>query len=126
MRNANSKTQTSTTELVPSLRHSQLALEIFLQGKWRIHILWILRLGPIRIGELARSIPGASKKVLAQHLRRLEADGIIIRNDLSDLVLHIEYELSPSFGNLVNNLLDSLSESGALYLSKTHSRLDLR
>lgn len=126
MRNANTRVRTRNPELVSSVRHSQLAFEIFFQGKWRIHILWFLRNGPVRIGELGRLIPGASKKTLAQHLRRLEADGIIIRTDMSDLVLHVEYKLSPSFEKLVCDLLDSLSEAGALYLSETDKHVGLR
>jgi DNA-binding HxlR family transcriptional regulator len=105
-----------------AVRSSQLAFEIFLQGKWRVHILWSLRSGPVRIGQLARLIPGASKKVLAQHLRKLEADGIIVREDKSDVVLHIEYELNSVYRHLVCDLLDHLSQSGAFYLAETGSR----
>lgn len=126
MRDCNPGVQIKNTELVPSVRHSQLAFEIFLQGKWRLHILWVLRHGPVRIGQLGRLVPGASKKVLAQHLRHLEADGIVVRKDMSDLVLHIEYELSVSFRSLVCDLLDRLSESGVLYLSKTGKHADMR
>ena len=36
---------------------------------------------------------GASKKMLTQNLRKLEREGIVVRSDLSDTVLHIEYDL---------------------------------
>jgi len=98
------------------VRCAQLTSDIFLQGKWRIQILCALRDGPVRIGQLGRQIPGASKKVLAQNLRRLEADGILIRTDMSDLILHIEYELNDDARELVCGLLDLLSETGARYL----------
>jgi DNA-binding HxlR family transcriptional regulator len=39
-------------------------------------------------------VAGASKKMLAQNLRKMEADGIVVRKDLSHLVLHIEYDLN--------------------------------
>ena len=39
-----------------------------LQGKWRIQILCVMGEGPTRLGQLARLIPSASKKVLAQNL----------------------------------------------------------
>jgi DNA-binding HxlR family transcriptional regulator len=113
-----------TKVLIPALRSSQLAFEIFLQGKWRLHILWSLRSGPVRIGQLGRLIPGASKKVLAQHLRKLEADGIIVRKDMSDMVLHIEYELSNAFRHIVCDLLDRLSEAGAMYLAKSGKHVE--
>jgi DNA-binding HxlR family transcriptional regulator len=116
--------ETANKASIPAMRSSQLAFEIFLQGKWRVHILWNLRNGPVRIGQLGRLIPGASKKVLAQHLRRLEADGIVVRNDMSDLLLHIEYELSSAYRHLVCDLLDRLSESGAVYLAKSGRRME--
>jgi DNA-binding HxlR family transcriptional regulator len=109
---------------VPSGRHSQITFEVFLQGKWRLHILWVLRQGPVRIGQLGRLVTGASKKVLTQHIRHLEVDGIVVRKDMSDLVLHIEYELSVALHGLVCDLLDCLSESGALYLSESGKRVD--
>jgi DNA-binding HxlR family transcriptional regulator len=70
-------------------------------------------------------IPGASKKVLAQHLRRLEADGIVARKDLSDVVLHIEYELSATFHTVVCHVLDCLAESGVVYLSEISNHVDV-
>ena len=57
-----------------------------LHGKWRIYILFAMRSGPIRLGQLTRVIPHASKKVLAQNLRDLEASGIVTRRDLSEAV----------------------------------------
>ena len=110
--------------VIPAMRRSHLAFEIFLQGKWRVHVLWSLRHGPVRIGQLGRLIPCASKKVLAQHLRRLEADGIVVRKDLSDIVLHIEYELSSAYRELVGDLLDRLSDAGAIYLARSGKHLE--
>ena len=75
-----------------------------------------MRQGPVRIGQLGRLIPGASKKVLAQSLRKLEADGIVVRRDLSELVLHVEYELAPEIQEGIVVLLNGLSEWGASFL----------
>jgi hypothetical protein len=74
--------------------------------------------------DYTRLILGASKKVLAQHLRKLEADGIIVRKDMSDMVLHIEYELSRDFRHVVCDLLDRLSEAGAMYLAKSGKHVE--
>jgi len=70
-------------------RHAGLTIEILFQGKWKAQILCAMRSGPIRLGHLARIVPGASKKMLTQNLRKLEADGIVVRKDLTDLVLHM-------------------------------------
>jgi DNA-binding HxlR family transcriptional regulator len=76
-------------------------------------------LWPIRLGQLARIVPGASKKMLTQNLRKLEADGIVVRKDLTDLVLHIEYELDESEREGVCAILDHLETWGILHLGKS-------
>jgi DNA-binding HxlR family transcriptional regulator len=70
-----------------------LAIEV-LQGKWRIQILCVMREGPVRLGQLGRRIPSASKKVLTENLRNLESAGLIVRTDMSRQVRHLEYDLA--------------------------------
>ena len=82
------------------------------QGKWKIGILSRLQEGPARLGDLRRLFPQASKKMLTQHLRQMERDGIIVRTDLSGKVPHVEYSLSNSGGQSVLNLIDSLAQWG--------------
>lgn len=98
------------------VRRVQLTFDVLLKGKWRVQILCALRHGSVRLGQLGRLIPGASKKVLAQNLRKLEAEGIVTRRDMSDLILHIEYELQSGVREQVCGLLDHLSEWGTVYL----------
>ncbi|MEM9798419.1 MAG: helix-turn-helix domain-containing protein [Pseudomonadota bacterium] len=47
--------------------------------KWTILIVGRLMQRPCRFGELKRSIEGLSSKVLTDHLRALEADGLLTR-----------------------------------------------
>lgn len=101
------------------LRNTAFTVNVLFQGKWRVQILCVLRSGPVRLGELTRMIPGSSKKMLTQNLRQLEADGIVVRRDMSDLVLHIEYELKSSAREEVCALLDHLAKWGNLHLNKT-------
>ncbi len=100
------------------VRRAQVTFDILLRGKWRLQILFALRHGRVRLGQLRRLIPGASKKVLAHNLRMLEMDGIVIRRDMSDVVLHIEYELRDEIKDNVRLLLDQLSEWGESYLGR--------
>jgi DNA-binding HxlR family transcriptional regulator len=65
-----------------------------LQGKWTIQILCAMREHPVRLSELKRAIPSASKKALTASLRSLEAARVVLRRDLSSSVLHVEYELA--------------------------------
>ena len=89
----------------------RLALAM-VQGKWKIGILSRLQEGPARLGDLRRLFPQASKKMLTQHLRQMERDGLIVRTDLSGKVPHVEYSLSNPHGRSVLNLIDSLAQWG--------------
>ncbi|CAM00702.1 HxlR family transcriptional regulator [Saccharopolyspora erythraea NRRL 2338] len=54
-------------------------------GKWKVLILWELGVKPCRFGELRRGLPGVTEKVLASHLRELEADGIVHRETYDEV-----------------------------------------
>ena len=86
-----------------------------LQGKWRIQILCVMRGGPTRLGQLARLIPSASRKVLTENLRKLQCSGVIVRNDLSSHILHVEYDLAEPVKAATYELLDQLAKWGDAY-----------
>ena len=65
-----------------------------------------MRDGPVRLGQLTRMIPDASKKVLLENLKRLETAGIIVRNDLSQRVLHVEYDFDAPMKETICRLLE--------------------
>jgi DNA-binding HxlR family transcriptional regulator len=54
--------------------------------------------------------------MLAQSLRKLEAHGIVVRTDLSELVLHVEYELHAEVRESIGALLDHLAQWGSDFL----------
>jgi DNA-binding HxlR family transcriptional regulator len=88
-----------------------------IQGKWKIGILSSLQRGPARLSQLRRMFPEASKKMLTQHLREMERDGLIVRTDLSGRLKHVEYSLSDSGGFAVLQLINTLIEWGSQYAS---------
>jgi DNA-binding HxlR family transcriptional regulator len=94
---------------------AQIAINL-IQGKWKTRILSRLQHGPVRLGELRRMFPQASKKMLTQHLREMERDGLVIRKDLSGRSLHVEYFLSDSLGAAVVHLIATLTKWGREYL----------
>jgi DNA-binding HxlR family transcriptional regulator len=57
---------------------AQFAINL-IQGKWKTRILSQLQHGPVRLSELRRMFPDASKKILTQHLREMETDGVVVR-----------------------------------------------
>lgn len=100
------------------VRRAAFAVEVLLQGKWRIQILCALGAGPIRLGQLSRLVPGASKKMLTQNLRKLEGDGIVVRKDMSEVVMHVEYALAQETSDVIKSFLDQLAEWTDLYLNR--------
>jgi DNA-binding HxlR family transcriptional regulator len=81
-------------------------------GKWKPTILCELRDGPKRFSDLKRVIPAISEKVLAAHLRALEADGIISRREFRDgAVLATEYAFT-DYGATLKPALNALADWG--------------
>ncbi|HFK2926041.1 TPA: winged helix-turn-helix transcriptional regulator [Aeromonas hydrophila] len=66
-----------------------------LAGKWKPAILFHLRAQILRFGDLRRSLPEVSQKVLTAQLKELENDGVIIRTLYPDVPPRVEYSLSP-------------------------------
>src|SRR3954468_2508575 len=66
-----------------------------ISGKWKPLILFFLRDGPKRYGELKRLIEGVSDKVLIQHLKDLEADRVLARTDYKEVPPRVDYALTP-------------------------------
>jgi len=95
-----------------SIVASAQAVLRLIRGKWKIPILATMLDSPVRLGQLQRLIPQASKKVLVQQLHELEKDGIIVRTDFSGKIKHVEYAISAPFGDEVLNLLRLLSDWG--------------
>ena len=54
----------------------ELSLDI-IGGKWKMPIVWRLKEGSKRYGELRKSLPKVTHKMLTQQLRELEQDEII-------------------------------------------------
>ena len=66
-----------------------------ISGKWKPLILFFLRDGPKRYGELKRLTQGVSDKVLIQQLKDLEADCVLVRNDYKEVPPRVDYALTP-------------------------------
>ncbi|KQS49722.1 MULTISPECIES: winged helix-turn-helix transcriptional regulator [unclassified Sphingomonas] len=65
-----------------------------ISGKWKPLILYFLLRGPTRYGELKRAVRDVSDKVLIQHLKDLEADGVLRRNDYKEVPPRVDYTLT--------------------------------
>jgi DNA-binding HxlR family transcriptional regulator len=64
-------------------------------GKWKSLILWELHHhGTRRFAELRRGLPGVSEKMLVQHLREMEEDGLVHREVYREVPPKVEYSLT--------------------------------
>ena len=91
-------------------------------GKWTGSILWHLRDEPVRFNDLARMVQGASKKMITERLRQLEARGLVTRHVMDTAPVSVQYAITP-FGRTALGFLDELrrwSES----LSKQEDAVD--
>lgn len=77
--------------------------------KWTILIVGRLSQQPYRFGKLRRSIEGISSKVLTEHLRELEYDGLVLRVVEPTRPPSVTYSLTPLGNSLVEVAL-SLKE----------------
>ncbi len=72
----------------------EIALAL-LEGRWKLVILFQLFGGQVRrFSELERLVTGISQKMLAQQLRRLEAEGLVLREVHAEVPPRVEYRLS--------------------------------
>ena len=78
-------------------------------GKWKPLILWSLRSGrPSRFNNLQRAMPDVAHKVLIQHLRQLERDGLVSRTVVGDAHRHVHYCLT-AFGATLRPALNEMA-----------------
>lgn len=63
-------------------------------GKWQILIVLSLEDGPLRFGELKRTIGDVTQRVLTENLRSLERDGYLTRTVEPGPPVAVHYELT--------------------------------
>lgn len=83
-------------------------------GKWKPEILWYLKEGPLRFGELRQSVPGITQVTLTKNLRELERDGIVTRTVYPEIPPRVDYRLTEC-GRTAFPILDAISSWGRQY-----------
>lgn len=85
-----------------------------MSGKWKVQILWHLSFGPRRFAELRKKLKAVSEKMLAQQLRQLQADGLLVRQANASVPPQVTYSLSPAGEKLVP-MMEELCDWGSAH-----------
>jgi DNA-binding HxlR family transcriptional regulator len=72
-----------------------------LGGRWKLPILMHLEKGKQRFGELKKSIPNITERMLTLQLREMEHDGLVTKTIYPEVPPRVEYELTPLSGALI-------------------------
>jgi DNA-binding HxlR family transcriptional regulator len=79
--------------------HFHAAIEL-IGKRWTGAILCALTDGPLRFGELVRTIPGLSDRLLSQRLRELEDEGLVEREVEAGTPVRVTYSLTEKGASL--------------------------
>ncbi|MEL6934825.1 MAG: helix-turn-helix domain-containing protein [Pseudomonadota bacterium] len=83
-----------------------------ISGKWKTRILWLLRERSYHFGELKRTLPGVTAKVLSEQLKQLENAGILAQqNTMIGSVHYCHYGFS-KYGRSLIPVLEALGNWG--------------
>ncbi|MHB1583792.1 MAG: winged helix-turn-helix transcriptional regulator [Acidimicrobiales bacterium] len=72
--------------------------------RWSLRIVEALLVGPLRFTELQVSLPGIASNVLAQRLRHLEAEGVVLATAYSHRPPRFSYQLTAAGADLAGAL----------------------
>ncbi len=88
-----------------------------LNGKWKLPIVMSLVNAPKRFNEIMKDVEGISPKILAQELKHLEQNELVVRNVYATTPVSIVYEASP-YSETLKDVLRTLSDWGAGHRKK--------
>ena len=85
--------------------------------RWKLLIVRDLLTGTKRFGELKKSLASVSQKVLTQHLRNMEANGLIHREVYAEVPPRVEYSLT-ELGCSLKLIHDAMWQWGEEYKAR--------
>lgn len=89
----------------------------YIGGKWKAVVIWYLRNGKKRFGELKALIPDITDKMLSVQLKSLEEDGIVSRKVFPEIPPRVEYELT-EHGLTLLPVVESIAKWGRMKVEK--------
>jgi len=86
-----------------------------ISNRWTPLILRDLTNGPMRFGELQRSLIGISPKTLSERLKRLEEADVVRRTCFKEVPPRVEYTLTEK-GHALLPIIDAMRGYGSTWL----------
>lgn len=83
-------------------------------GQWTLGILSSLITGKMRFGEIRKTIPQITERMLTLELRKLEQNKIVTRKVYAEVPPKVEYELTP-IGYKLKSIIQELDSWGKEY-----------
>jgi len=99
--------------------HVWTTLEV-IGGKWKMLILWHVHQSTKRYNELRKLIPDISQKMLSQHLKEMEQDGLVLRTVFPNRPPHVEYAIT-EYGKSLEPIFDVLYDWGVNHKARSAS-----
>jgi len=87
---------------------------ILMGNRWNLLIVRDLLTGTKRFSELKNSLAGISQKVLTQHLRFMEENGLVHREVFAEVPPRVEYSLT-ELGESLRSVHDAMWRWGEFY-----------
>ena len=91
---------------------------VLMGNRWKILIVRVLLTGTKRFGEIKKSLNGISQKVLTQHLRVMEENGLVHREIFAEVPPKVEYSLT-DLGRSLKSIHDAMEQWCVEYKVKT-------
>ncbi|MDJ0623082.1 MAG: helix-turn-helix domain-containing protein [Desulfocapsaceae bacterium] len=92
-------------------KNSQLPVTLIIEDiigcKWSLSVLLTIQQGVCRPGELTRSIPGITTKVLNERLKKMVRYAILQKRIYPEVPPRVEYEFT-EFGRKIWKILDDI------------------
>jgi len=98
----------------------QCPSDVFLQiikGKCKTTLIVLIKKGRNRFGEMRRTLPTISERMLSRQLDELEKDGIIRRESFPEVPPRVEYYLT-AYGETIYPIIREMRKWGYIHLEK--------
>jgi len=89
--------------------------------RWKVLIVRNLLTGTKRFGELKKGIDGISQKVLTDHLRIMEENGLVNRKVYAEVPPKVEYSLT-DLGKSLKPIHDAMWQWGEQFQKKAKTK----